>query len=316
MTAKTKRIFAAVVIAVVLAFFWISLSSNWERVQSYSIEFSVVYLLSFVIFALAVVSSGALAGAVLRALGQRSVNIVAATRAHLGSWIIRYIPSVAQPIYKMNWAAQNGIRRSVGMLGFLYEFAFMQIASIVGALALIVVVRTESLGNDDLLFWGIILSSTGIASIFALRYLVNPVATKIIRMRKLESAERLPTISWPATIALLIGFVFPRALNGLGVAFVALILIPTYSVDDVAVIAAAYTIASAVGVLWVFVPSGIGVREATFVALMVALGFEIVDGIVISVVVRLVSTLADALVALIFVGLKYVTPVSDAKESR
>lgn len=153
LTATTKRILAAVVIAAVVTFFGISLSTNWERVQSYSIQFSLVYLVSFVIFALAVVSSGTLAGAVLRALGQRSVNIVAATRAHLGSWIIRYIPSVAQPIYKMNWAAQNGIRRSVGLLGFLYEFAFMQIASIVGALALIFILRTESLGSDDLLFW-------------------------------------------------------------------------------------------------------------------------------------------------------------------
>lgn len=134
-------------------------------------------------------------------------------------------------------------------------------------------------------------------------------------MRKLNETERLPQISWPATFALLIGFVAPRALNGIGVAIVSLALIPTFTISDVVVIAAAYTIASAIGVLWVFIPSGIGVREGMFVALLATLGFDVVDGIVISVVIRLISTLSDALVALIFVGMKYVTPDSQSEES-
>jgi len=310
----TKRILSVVVVGSVFAFFWQSLSGNWERVQQYSVGFSANFVLSFGVFALAVLSSGVLAGLVLRALGQRAVNITSATRAHLGSWVIRYIPSVAQPMYKMNWAAQNGIRRSVGLLAFLYEFAFMQIASVIGSLALIFLVRNESFSNEQILVWGSLLFASGLAAIIALRYLVNPVASRISQMRKLNGNERLPVMTWFAILSLLAGFIIPRIINGLGVGLVTLSLIPDMTIDSVLVVAAVYTIASAVGVLWVFVPSGIGVREATFVALLAALGFSIVDGIIISVVVRLISTLSDVLVAVIFVGMKYITPESTSEE--
>ena len=47
---------------------------------------------------------------------------------------------------------------------------------------------------------------------------------------------------------------------------------------ELVTVAAAYTIASAIGVWAVFVPSGIGVREGAFVAILSALGFSVEIG--------------------------------------
>lgn len=292
----TKKILSGVVIASVVVFFWQTLSANWHRLQNYSVTLNVQYIWSLLLFAIAVVTSGFLAGLVLRGLQQKEVDLNAAMFAHLGSWLVRYIPSVAQPMFKMNWAAQRAISRAVGLLGFLYEFAFMQLASIVGSVAIILMLQFAAFTDSNVVPWSIGLFISGAMAILALRYLVNPIAVKYSKMRKLESTAQLPVMTWGWIFSLMAGFTIPRLINGFAIIIVAMDLVPGMSIETAAVIAATYTIASAIGVLWVFVPSGIGVREAIFLLLAAAVGVDLIDAIVISVVVRLVSTLSDLVV--------------------
>jgi len=113
-------------------------------------------------------------------------------------------------------------------------------------------------------------------------------------------------LSTPATVSYQLGYVGPRLMNGLGYVFV------VASVTDVAPdawlpLAAAYMLAGAAGLLAVFVPSGLGVREAVIV-LFASQYMPLGTAIITSLLARLLSTLADALVAAIYAGLRFTIP--------
>lgn len=309
-----KPFFTVVVVGAVLYLFATTLIANWDRVQRYSVGVNLETVSATVIFAFAVVVSGWLWALVLRALGARTIDVWSAVEAHLGSWLVRYIPSVAQPLYKVTWASGRGIRRATAFLAFLYESAFLQLASILGSLIVLVIVRRDTLGNEQLWLLSLLLVASGAAGLFALRYLVNPVATRIARLRRIDDFDNLPTMPWRHVAPLVGAFTLPRIVNGVGIGLLTVSLSPDSSLNDIIAIAAAYTIASAFGILWVFVPSGIGVREATFVGILAAMGFDVVEAIAIAVVARLSLTLADLLVAGVYGIMKRFSNSSDRNQ--
>jgi uncharacterized membrane protein YbhN (UPF0104 family) len=67
-------------------------------------------------------------------------------------------------------------------------------------------------------------------------------------------------------------------------------------------VAATYILASIIGMLAIFVPGGLGVREAVAVALLSAY-IPVAQAIVVTLVARLCATVSDALVALIYLVL-------------
>jgi uncharacterized membrane protein YbhN (UPF0104 family) len=311
-----RPLLALAVVGTVLYFFVNTLIANWDRVQTYPIGINVETVSATVIFALAVLVSGWLWALVLRALGERHIDIWSATEAHLGSWLVRYIPSVAQPLYKVSWASARGVRRATAFLGFLYEFAFVQIASILGSLVVLVIARSDTLGNDQIWSLSLLLIVTGAAGLIALRYLINPIASRIARMRRIEDFDSLPIMPWRHVAPLVGAFTLPRIVNGIGVGLLTVSLLPNTPFNDIVALAAAYTIAGAVGVLWVFVPSGLGVREAIFVAILAAIGFNVVDAIAISVFARLTSTISDLLIAAFYGAMKYFSQSSARNQGK
>jgi len=309
-----RPVLTIAVVGAVLYFFVTTLAANWDRVQQYPVGVDAETVSATIIFALAVVVSGWLWALVLRALGERHIGLWSATEAHLGSWLVRYIPSVAQPLYKVSWASARGVRRATAFLAFLYEFAFVQIASILGALVVLVIVRSDTLGNDQVWSLSLLLVVSGAFGLVALRYLINPIATRVARLRRIDEFDSLPTMPWRSVTPLVGAFTLPRIINGVGIGLLTVSLLPEIALYDVIAIAAAYTIAGAIGVLWVFIPSGIGVREAIFVAILAAIGFDVVDAIAIAVLARLTSTISDLLVAGVYGTMKYFSNSSDRNQ--
>jgi uncharacterized membrane protein YbhN (UPF0104 family) len=68
-------------------------------------------------------------------------------------------------------------------------------------------------------------------------------------------------------------------------------------------LAAAYVLGGAIGILAVFVPSGLGVREAVVFAFAVQM-FTPAQAVLLSLLARLLSTVADAVVAVIYLVLR------------
>lgn len=297
----TLRVVSAVVILTVAGLFAAALISGWDRVQEYEVRFDWSWPVACVLFALAVVASGFLWGRVIRVVvpGVRTPSLEA-IRSHLAGWTLRYIPGVGSLLYKLTWAANRGYSRKDAFVAFTYENIYLQVASIVGgSLTLLVVVGPDLAATNIAVVIGI--SAILFLMLVVLsRPVIRPVLSFLATRKLRETAEELPLISTGRSLVFVVEYLSPRIINGAGVALLAAALFSTGWELSLVTVAAAYTVAGAIGILAVFVPGGLGVREGTFVAILTATGFDLIDAIVLAIVARFVSTLADIIVAALY----------------
>ena len=291
------RVAAVIVIGAVAVLFAGALVGGWERVREYDIAVDWSWPVALVLFALAVASSGLLWGRVLsRVSPETAAPWWEALRSHLGGWVVRYIPGVGSLIYKIKWAEGHGCSRLDAFVAFSYENVFLQLASIVGGGAILVAVIGPDLVAGNL----VVVILVGLLVVAMFIALSRPVMARVLsflatrRFRERVDAVRL--IPTGRSLVFVIEYLVPRIINGAGVILIAIALFG-FRGADLLLVAAAYTVAGALGILAVFVPSGLGVREGSFVLLLTAGGIDPVDAVVLAVVARFVSTLADLLVA-------------------
>jgi uncharacterized membrane protein YbhN (UPF0104 family) len=96
-------------------------------------------------------------------------------------------------------------------------------------------------------------------------------------------------------------YLAPTLTNGIAAGLVSYGILGSFEFRKFVIVASAYAIAGAIGTLAVFAPSGIGVREGVFVAILVVAGFLPIDAIIISILARFISTLSDLFVVGVFV---------------
>jgi uncharacterized membrane protein YbhN (UPF0104 family) len=295
----------ALVVAAVAVLFARALSDNWAEVVEADLGFHPLYLAATVVFALAVPVSGLLWGAIVNRLApDRHVGIREAIAVHCSSWLLKYIPGqVGSFLNKVVWGQRRGYSRTLMAVTFLYENIFLQIASIVPSVVIILVTVGVGVFQQNPVALAL--------PLLALVPLILVLHPGIFR-RLLDLATRrllkqpIPpeyTLRPAATATLLTGFVLPRIINGIGFVWIAA-TVAEVGPGDWLYLAAAYTLAGAIGILAVFVPSGLGVREAVVFVLLVAIGIPAGQAVIISLLARLLSTVADGLIALIYAGLR------------
>ena len=97
-------------------------------------------------------------------------------------------------------------------------------------------------------------------------------------------------------------YIIPRLLNGISFIFVVQSFWPI-PLNAYLPLAAIYILASAIGVMIIFIPSGIGVREAVIVLLATQL-MPLQTAIIVAAVTRLFTLLGDGLLAICYIFLK------------
>ncbi len=302
-----------IVLGVVLWFFVSSLMSNWERVQEIEFSPGLATVAGIVLWVAAVPLSGWLWASTLRAMKPSlTISTRDAIATHCLSWVLKYIPGqVGSFANKVVWASRRGISKALVSLSFVYENVMLQLVSIVPA----VVILLFAVGGEFFLENPATLLLPLLALVPLVLVAVGPVfrpattwlARKVLR-REIDQDSFLSSGS---TLALLVGYVLPRVLNGAGFVLIAL------DVTDVPLhaalpLAAAYVLAGAIGILAIFVPSGLGVREAVIV-LIASQFIPLADAIVLSLLARLYATIADAFVAALYFALR--PPQRDAVAS-
>jgi uncharacterized membrane protein YbhN (UPF0104 family) len=128
---------------------------------------------------------------------------------------------------------------------------------------------------------------------------MKPVLVTLSRGKLREKIHDIPMLPLGRSLLYILGFLGPRTINGIGVALVASALF-ILEPETLWIIGAAYAIAGALGVLAFFVPGGLGVREGSFVLILAATGFEVVDAVFLSIVIRFLATIADLIIAGVF----------------
>ncbi|KQQ95826.1 hypothetical protein ASF62_04915 [Leifsonia sp. Leaf325] len=285
-----------VVIGVVTVLFGKALAANWDQVAALDIHFNGWTAAAILIFAAAVPLSGVLWWQMLRMLTTQPVRLIDVIAVQCLSWILKYIPGqVGSVANKLVWAGQRGIDRSLVAITFVYENAFLQIASIVPATAILLV----SLGS------GIFVENAGylllpLLVLIPFAVIANPkwfhwLASQLVRRTLKREVRPEYFLSSRQGVLLQLEFFVPRALNGIGFLFTAASVFEVPP-ETWLPLAAAYVLGGAIGILAFFVPSGLGVREAVIV-LIASQYMPTSDAIVLAVLSRLLATAADVLVA-------------------
>lgn len=297
-----------VVVAAVGYFFVRTLQNNWSDLQEQDLSFRPVWLVSMVCFAAAVPVTGWLWKRILLALDPTlRISNREAVAVQCASWLLKYIPGqVGSVVNKIMWAAKRGIGRTLTVISFIYENVFLQVASIIPSVAILLVSLGPQIFGDNatlLLLPLLVLVPLGLVLYGPFFHAtLNFVARRALK-REIPKSDFLSTAT---TARMLVEFLGPRVLNGIGFVLIA---------GSVAAItpaqwlpfAAAYVLAGAIGILAVFVPSGLGVREAVIV-LILSQYISAPEAIIISLLARVFSTLGDVVIALIYLGTRQRVP--------
>lgn len=289
-----------------------SLRENWEQVREQHLGFSWWWVPATACFALAVSATGIAWGRIVRWLDPAArVPAREAIAVQCLSWVLKYIPGqLGSVANKVLWAGRKGISRTLVLISFLYENVFLQIASIVPAAVILLLSLGPSLfgANATLLLVPLLVLIPAAVVLYA------PAFHALISLpaRKLLKAEvpREYFLDGRRALVSSLEFLLPRAINGVGFVLIAA------SISDITPqhwlpFAAAYALAGAIGILAILVPSGLGVREAVIVVVL-SQYVPTSEAIVISLLARLLATIGDALVALLYVTIRQTLP----KETR
>jgi hypothetical protein len=273
-------------------------------VVSYEIDLNYSWLIALLLFTLSVLVSGLFWGQIINQISRlHRVRRIESLRGHLGAWIFRYIPGVGTASYKVFWGKIQNIRALDIFVAFTYENLFLQVASLgAGFLVLLSLIESSVIGANwpsVLIVGSLIVSFTFLVS----NNILVKVITLLVSKKFKNQAVDIPFFGFWQSTSYCAKFVLPRVISGLAVGLIATSFLGIMTVEDWLLIGAAYSIGVAVGILAVFAPSGIGVREATFVGILVIAGFDSLDVILVSVAARLVATLSDLLIGGIFVAL-------------
>lgn len=296
------------VVGVVLYFFAVSLSDNWNDVAEVQLSFSWWWILAGILFAAAVPLAGILWRRLLMTLEPEiRVTRREAIAVQCASWLLKYIPGKLGAVAnKVVWAGKKQVSRVLVVVTFVYENVFQQVVSFVpGLLILAATVGVEMLGRNATTF---LLPALALLPLVLVVY--KPVfhrimSTLVWRLRKQEVPERY-FLATPQLLRYLVAFLSPQVLNGLGFVLIAATVVDLTPQEALA-FAAAYVLSIAIGVLAIFAPSGLGVREATIV-LILSQFIPAAQAIVIALLARLISTASDALVAILYAGFRRAVP--------
>ncbi|WP_430645992.1 lysylphosphatidylglycerol synthase domain-containing protein [Agromyces sp. GXS1127] len=290
---------SAGVIGVVGVLFARTLAANWEQVVDLQISLNGWSFAAVGIFAVAVPVTGVLWWQMLRMLTPTRVDLLDAIAVQCLSWVLKYVPGqVGSVANKLLWANRRGVEKSLVAITFVYENAFLLVASIVPATAILLAsLRPEVfLDNAASLLLPVL-------ALLPLAVIANPrwfhwLASQLGRRALKREVPPEYFLSSRQGILLQVEFVLPRVLNGIGFLFTAFSVM-TLDPSAWLPLAAAYVLAGAIGILAVFVPSGLGVREAVIV-LIAAQYMSTAEAVVLALLSRLFATAADLLVAGIY----------------
>jgi|AntRauTorckE6833_2_1112554.scaffolds.fasta_scaffold03847_5 uncharacterized membrane protein YbhN (UPF0104 family) len=296
---RLKNIVGWGVVVLIGYFFWRALSRNWERVQEINIGVTLEAIIATLLFALAVLVSGYLWGMVFARISGKHVSVKEATRAHIGAWILKYIPGqVGALLYKLQWGTRYGVSKKVTTVAFAYEMLFLTLASTVVIIPILLITSGDATGSSLL---AIYLLAIAALVIFTRKRLNQAIILFLSRVSGKNITNRY-VLALREITAFAGWFSIPRIINAVGFVILTVSLFDISSAAYVP-LGAAYILAGIVGIYAIFVPSGLGVREAVIVA-FASVFMSPEEAIVLSLLARFYATIADGLLALIYVYLK------------
>lgn len=296
---KFKKYIGWLIIGIIAWYFWQTLSSNWNQVSQLKIKFGPSTLLAVFLHAFSVFISGFLWGETFYLTTKIKIPLLESVRAHCAAWILKYIPGqVGAYLYKLRWGKNKGASKALTSLAFLYDFLFLLFASTLPIVPIVFLgSASTNMGPPMLAAYVLCLSSifivTNKRSAESIQNLIKKISGK--------KFENIQPLALGSLIRMVLLYSLPRVTNAIGFIVISSSLL-SLGIEDYVTLGAIYVLAGIIGILAVFVPSGIGVREGIIVILSSSI-ISVEEAIVLSLLARLYATAADALVATLYLVL-------------
>lgn len=285
-------VFVAVVFAQALA-------RDWDSVRDTIATISWTSWLSVACFVAAVIVSGVLWGFLVQQMSGKPVPLRDAVRVHAASWLLKYVPGqVGSLVNKVAWARANKQSKKTIATSVVYENVLMVFASVLLSLPLLLLLDIALFNDVTILL--------ALFAVVPMLVVANEKVFYTLLNTLLRWARRTPLVGSTllSSRQILINTLYymgPRILNGVGFVVIANAMLPV-TADMYIPLASIFIFASIVGMLALFVPSGLGVREGIIV-LLASVYFTPEQAIVLALMARFFTTLADIGVALVYVML-------------
>ena len=297
-TRKTiLKLLAWGVVLLVAYFFATALARDWENVRETLFSMSPVAWGSIVCFVAAVAVSGSLWARLVRQMSGKQVNMADAVRIHSASWLLKYVPGqVGSLVNKLAWAQGQGYSKKTIGTSVIYENVLMVFASMLLAIPALIVVGFGVLGDTTILLALLAVVPLLVICHKKVFYTILNTALRLAKRKPLADSELLSTSQ---IIVNTLYYMLPRILNGIGFVIIAAAMLPV-TAEMMIPLASIFIFAGAIGMLALFVPSGLGVREGVIV-LMASAYFPLDQVIVLALVARFFATVADIGVFFVYI---------------
>jgi uncharacterized membrane protein YbhN (UPF0104 family) len=294
---RHKRLIQAGVVGLIAVFLALAVAKSWSALAHYQWQAHWgLLVLALLLFSAQELTFGLIWRAILRRLGCR-LGVVESERIYLGAEFVRYIPgNVWHVITRVLWAEQRGVPKARGFASMVIELA-TKIAS-----AVLVFAAT-------LFFWPdahALAAQVPRGALVAIGAVGVPLILVGLHPRLLERALNLGLRALkrdPVRISLTYGDVLmitgywtaSWVIAGIGFSLLIRALVTTPAPGASVLLAVGiFALGWDIGFLTFLTPSGLGAREATIAALLVAGGLAPAAlAVVIALIARLMTTGAE-----------------------
>ncbi|MCK4662592.1 MAG: flippase-like domain-containing protein [Bacteroidales bacterium] len=293
-----KNTFGALFVIVIILLFIKTLITNWTKIQSFQFDLNIpLYFFSTLILILVIFLWGALWNLLLRDLNSKQLSFHESFKIQVQAWFGKYIPGKVGLVgIKFYLGKKKSINSTTLGISTIYENIFQIVTAFLVSVPILFYFSLKELGENPFLYQ--ILPLLFIVGLFifihpkVFFYFIN-LGLKLIKKQPISKKYFLTSGQIVKYVILYsIGiiangiafFLFIQSITPLSLEY----LIPTIGV---------FNFAGVIGLLAIFVPAGLGVREGLIVLLLQAyMPLEIV--IFISILSRLWITVADGILGI------------------
>ncbi len=307
MTKQLKKILGSLFVIIIVILFIRTLVTNWSQVQDFEFDLNIpLYVFSTLILIFVVFLWSVFWNLLLRDLNFNQLSFYESFNIQVQAWFGKYIPGKVGVVgIKFYLGRKKGIdNRTVG-ISVIYENVFQVVTAFLVSVPILFYFSMKELGENPFLY-----QTLPLIFIVGLFIFIHPkvffyFVNLGLRLFKKQPISKKYFLTLDQIIKYVTLYSFGVIANGIAF-FLFIRSITPVSLEYFIPIIGIFNFAGIIGMLAVFVPAGLGVREGIIVLLLQAyMPLEIV--VFISILSRLWVTIADLIIGSYVILIKRIT---------
>ncbi|MDD4110578.1 MAG: lysylphosphatidylglycerol synthase domain-containing protein [Clostridia bacterium] len=294
---KTLFILKVVIIFLIVFFFTKFTYYNWTKIVAYKWDFNFsLFIISIFIFTVSPILLGVFWHDILHKLGKVKFKLFYILYIQSIAWISRYIPgNISIAVIKTYFGKKNGIDTKTCIICTIYEMLLQIFSGLIASIPLIYYLAPESIKNSFSYKAGIIILIPIILLLLHPK-IFHTASNLLLKIAKKQKIEKFKFLSFKEIFFFSLKYLSIQILNGFAF-FIMINSITTINISHFTEIVSFLSFSGTIGMLAIFIPAGLGVREG-ILALLLTRFFPIEIGVFIAIASRSATIIGDGLLGI------------------